>query len=511
MAREASAGRRLFANSALIVASRVLTATLSLLAVPIVIRRLGIEGFGAWEALLACASIGWILQGSISGTLVWRTSIAFGAGNFEEIRRLVRVGAGITILLGGLVSTLALFFRAEIVSLLHIPVLFRTEALQVFPVLATFVLLGGLGDVLESVANGCQRSGWVPVVGAVALALNYLIAVTGLLLGYGLWPLALGQGAGLVARATIGFFIARRLTGSISLLPTLPLRSDLTSARYSGLMMIGFLSSALRDQTDKLVLSTFASASWVGYYSIASKLANLVMEVVRFFYMPMLTAVGALYAVDDWEGVRRLYSRMMAVVSTVAGIVVVVVAGMSGPLIVMWMGHPIPEVTPLLLLLLSGTAAAVMLTGPGTALCRGIGRVEIETAYVSMNLVLNLALTILLVLAIGPFGTVVASGTTWAVSAALFALLLHNRLPLPVEATRRAGFAALLAASLAVGLNAIMSRGQQPDGRVAALLVLLTYGLPAAASYVISGIALRLFPVADIVDLLKVLHLKKRT
>ena len=62
----------------------------------------------------------------------------------------------------------------------------------------------------------------------------------------------------------------------------------------------------------------------------------------------------------------------------------------------------IPEAAPIPSPLLGGNTVAVILTGPGTALCKGIGRVGIETVYVMINLTLNLTLTVLLVIWVGP-------------------------------------------------------------------------------------------------------------
>lgn len=286
----------------------------------------------------------------------------------------------------------------------------------------------------------------------------------------------------------------------------MPRRSDISAARYSGLLAVGYASAALRDQTDKLVLASFASTALVGYYSIAARLASLVMEIIRFFYMPMMTAVGALQARADWPAIRVLYARMMAVVSGLTGGIVVLVAGLSGPLVVLWMGRPIPEVTLMLLLLLPGTACAAMLTGPGTALCRGIGRVGIETTYVIVNLVLNLAVTIALVLTIGAIGTVIASGATWAVSAVIFTFHLHRQLDLPVEATRRAGYTVLLAGTLALSISVISANAGLPQTRGAALEVFLVRGAVAVTVYVVAAFALRLIPRFSVREITGVLR-----
>jgi O-antigen/teichoic acid export membrane protein len=305
-------------------------------------------------------------------------------------------------------------------------------------------------------------------------------------LGWGLWSLVAGQTVGFVSRLA-GAWVATRVSfGAVSLVPLIPSRSDLSMARYSGLVTVGSVAAGLRDQTDKVILASLASPAWVGYYGIAARLSGLVMEIISFFYLPILTAVGALNAMGDWDGVRRLYSRLMATVSSVTGLVVVVVAGLADRLVVLWIGHPIPQVTILLWLLVTGSASAAMLTGPGTAICRGCGRVGIETTYLAFNLVLNLVMTVSLVLLIGPIGTAVATGSTWALSSILFLFVLHKNLDLPAEASRRAGGTALLAAAVAVALYWMSSIIGLPQGRYDAFVSIALLG--AAGSLVYLGL-----------------------
>jgi O-antigen/teichoic acid export membrane protein len=124
-----------------------------------------------------------------------------------------------------------------------------------------------------------------------------------------------------------------------------------------------------------------------------------------------------------------------------------------------------------------------MLTGPGTAICRGSGRAGIETAYLALNLVLNVGLTISLVLLIGPIGTAVATGATWAVSSILFLFVLHARLDLPVDASRRAAATALLAAAVAWAVHWTSGVLGVPAQRWEALWYSAVLGAAGAAVY----------------------------
>ena len=489
--------QRFLTNSGLIVGTRFITFALSLVTIPVLVSQLGVSGYGVWEALFAFASLTSMFGVPISGTLVWRISQAYGQGDRAEIRRLVRLGMGARLALLVAFLPLAWAMRGPIVAFLGVSEETRELAAEIFPIVAGLILLTGISETLEAVVSGCQRTGLVNVVGALSQILNYSVVIVMAMLGGGLWSLATGQAVGAIVRLSGAWVAARLSFGPVNLLPLAPGRTDAAMVRYSGLMMVGSGASVLRDQTDKIILASMASPLWVGYYGIAARLSALVMEVISFFYVPIVTAVGALNGMGDWDGIRRLYTRVMAAVSVVTGFVVVLVAGLADRLIVLWFGKSIPEVTLLLWFLITGSAAAAMLTGPGTAICRGAGRVGIETTYLTFNLVLNLALTVTLVIVIGPIGTAIATGTTWAVSSILFLFVLHKNIDLPVAASRRAVKTAIVAAATTVVVHSISRASEVPSGREEALVSLMLLGTASALVYLGLLVSLRLVSVSD--------------
>ena len=131
--------------------------------------------------------------------------------------------------------------------------------------------------------------------------------------------------------------------------------------------------------------------------------------------------------------------------------------GLSDPLILLWIGAPVPEAPTILRILAAGSLVAVAITGPGTAICKGIGRPDIELRYVVVSLLVNVVLTAGLVLTIGPIGTVAASSASWALGALYFAVLVHRALKLPRAPTRMAA-ATLIGTGVAAGLVATAVR-----------------------------------------------------
>jgi O-antigen/teichoic acid export membrane protein len=482
-------GRAIAQNTALIAVCRLATAVSALVVVPVVVSTLGVSGYGVWEAMLAVASLSLMFQGAISSTAIWQASAAYGAGRVEDVHRVARIGISATLLILLLVVPPVWVLRGTIVEFLNVNEMLRAQAAAILPLLVAVLILGGVTESLSAIVSAFQRAGLTSVTAAAGLLGNYIVVLVGLHQGYGLWSLLFGYVASLSVQVIALYCVVCRLSGRPRLTPALPTVTEVRSmGSYYGLILIGFVSAALRDQTDKIVLAAMASPAWVGYYAIASRLGALVIEVSRFFYVPMMAAVASLNAAGNWTAIRRVFDRMMTAGALAACAVAVIVASHYDRLLVLWIGEFPPSVAPMLLLLLAGNTTAVVLTGTGTALCRAVSRVGIETTYVLVNLVANVILTIWLVSAIGPMGTVAASAITWAGSAVVFVVVLHRRLGLPTRGTF-AAVRAMAAMVVTVGAFRVMSQVLPvAETRTAALvsmcwlgpLTLGVYGLCAA-------------------------------
>jgi len=192
--------QRFLANSGLILGARVITSVLSLATIPVLVSRIGVVGYGIWEALLAVATLTSVLQASISGTLVWRMSEAYGRGDTLEIRRLARLGAGASWALLALLLPLAWLVREPVVQFLQVPTETRQIVSEMFPIIVALILLSGFSETLEAVVSGCQRTGLVNIIAAVGQILNYSVVIAMTVSGGGLWSLVAGQSIGFAGR-----------------------------------------------------------------------------------------------------------------------------------------------------------------------------------------------------------------------------------------------------------------------------------------------------------------------
>ena len=486
-------------NSATILVCRLVSSVISFVSIPIIIRTLGVAGYGVWETVTALCALVSLLQSPINSALHYRASQAYGAGDIRALERLA--GIGITLHIAIAIVTLPLFWFGweGLISIFKIKSDFRIETGLVIPILVTLFVIGGVGDSFAAVLDGCQKTGISAIARTIGQVAFNVTAVIALWLGSSLTSLLWAQISLLLLTVPLFYFIASRQCSDLRPWPIFPNRREQRDIfRYCGAMTIGNLFMALRDQTDKLVFAAFASSQWVGYYAIASRLAGLVLEVSRFVYAPIISAAGALFAQNDKDGLSKLYLLSMTLVGIVTGAITVIVVALHERLFIAWVGVFSNEVTLILLILLAGNVFAVVFAGPGTAICRGTGQVGIELRYVTVSLVVNVALTVVLVWFAGALGTVIASSLAWIAGSIVFIILLHDRTSLPIEATwksTRIILAVILASSFGWWGNNLLPA---TESRLFEFCSFLILSIPVLSLYLILLIMLSVIKIQSI-------------
>lgn len=423
-------------NGATIAIARLLAAVTAIAIVPVIIHQLGLAGYGVWETLFAVTSLVTMTLGALGTTFLWKISQIDASGNVPEAVRLVGVAVFLVLAIATAVGILLVLLTPVFISCFQLGGEEAAGARQILPLLIVVCLLGGLNAVRAAGLQAFHKAGLVSFVNTFSQLANYLLTAVLLFRGVGLWSLFWGFLVATVATYSLHTILLYRTFGKLCVLPILPDWHELRGmVKYFGMLLVGTGAVALRGQTDRLILAAFASTTWVGFYGIAARLVSPIMEISNFVYTPVIAAAGNLSSSGNWKALGNLYSRMMGVVPFVAGLVAVLLVGLQREIQIIWLGEYIPEVRSILLWLLLGQGAAVILTGPGTAILKGAGRLRIETAYIVLNLILNLICTVVLVLMIGPIGTVVSSGLTWALASLLFLFLLHKYTQLPFRAT----------------------------------------------------------------------------
>ncbi len=459
----------------------------SLFLVPFMISSVGIAGYGMWETIVSLTGVLYLMQSIMSGTLLWWMSRAYGRGDLVTLQRGVGIGFMYISVIALVAIPVVWLAREALLPLFHASPVIQDEIVLILPASVALFAVGGGNEILASLAGASQQMGRTQVIQTTARLVQYVTACSGLLAGYGLRSMVVGQAVGSVICTLLFVRTLRRLYPTLHFFPLIPTVTEIRIIyRYMGFMTISGFATAMREQFDKLILAAWATPLWVGYYAIATRLAALLLDFQRIFYPHFLTAVAVLAAREEWGEVQRLYLKVVTSVALCTGVMFLLVVGGYERLLVVWLGVAPPEVALILSLLVLANSVSVILTGPPLALCRGIGRIGVETTYLLVTLGLNLGGTLLLVPLVGPLGTVYASAATALVGGVLFVWLFHREVSMPVSAVRKALYVYSVAILITGMVRAVFSLLPLPLDRWGAIFSSGAVLLPACIVYLLA-------------------------
>ncbi|HET7590139.1 MAG TPA: lipopolysaccharide biosynthesis protein [Solirubrobacterales bacterium] len=376
-------------------------------------RALGPSGRGQYALALNLATVVWVIshfsaEQSIARMLARREASA------EELSRL---GSFLTLTLGLLGTALALALGLALRDQLLGGAAPATVVLAAATI--PFTLAGQLATALL-LRLGCLRPyGWIIAAGAV-LQLALVVAIE---TGTGLSP----QSAMAAALATIALTaialaaaLARRL-GSRALLPQA--RGDLLRSSFQIGIQLQPSSIALwlNLKIDLLLVGLLTSAHQAGLYSLSANLADIVFVSVSTIGLAALerqTAAGtreAIFFTSRFIGQNLLLAAVLAL----AG------AAVSYPFVVLvygsaWQGSVLPFA------LLMPAVVALAVEDPARNMLMRIAPPLSISAASSVAVVLNIALNLALIPAIGIAGASIASVLSyWAAGVLMLVLLSH--------------------------------------------------------------------------------------
>jgi O-antigen/teichoic acid export membrane protein len=111
----------------------------------------------------------------------------------------------------------------------------------------------------------------------------------------------------------------------------------------------------------------------------------------------------------------------------------------------------------------AGVVMQLMMTGPATAVLRGLGKVRQETTYVALGLGLNVVLSLILIPMLQAYGKILATSLALAASSLVFVGLVHRARLLPTRPFLYAFLLYILSLSLGFGMHWLRGRLDIPS------------------------------------------------
>lgn len=431
------------------IASFFITALITFLILPVMLKYLGEVGFGIWAIVRVFVS--YLSLGDLGLNNAVTKFIAEFKANNDDVssRRILQSAFFVFIFVTVFIFVLFVFFRTTILELFFL-------SSGEFHADVAFILFGSLlifsfnliFSIFPASLNGIQRMDITNGVTVLYSVVNAGLMYAALIFGLGLRGLLLANAIStfLAIALNAGFFFVHfrdlklfRFDFDFSILKKI--------IKYSKHLFISALANAIHLHFDKLLISSMLGLSVVSSYEIASRVIQQIRQIPILALNPLMPASSEIAAKNNNVAIAEIYKSslkyLVALIVPLFGLILF----LADPLITLWLGENNRLIILTLQILLVSNFINI-LTGPSYFISLGIGKVQYTMYSSVIGLVLNVILSYVLIKLFGYYGAV--WGTFFAFSIAsliflimvnralyfnwnfLFKLLLHTLLPLGI-------------------------------------------------------------------------------
>jgi O-antigen/teichoic acid export membrane protein len=346
---------------------------------PIILSYVTLEEYGIWAACFIL--IGYLGMSTFGVSSVYVTYIAqyHAKQEFAKINHLLSTGLTVVLVVTFSLITLLWFWLPTIIEAFHISVpLHQTATTLIFGTALVFAVdlsFGAFGFVLQ----GLQRFGQQTLIWFVSFCLETILIVSLLFADLGIYALLWA----LVARyvfSTLAYMVVCYRT-----IPTLSLKwryinweSFRLFYRYGTVLQLSGLVATFLFSIEKLLAGVFIGVKATGLFEIGQKfpiMGALLPSSMNAVFQP---AVARLSSLNEKAEVRKLYLRGSRYLHITTGLIMGFLAAFASPILFGWLGSQTEDyrLAPMILAWFTLPFQLNALTGPGTAVHRGVGSIR---------------------------------------------------------------------------------------------------------------------------------------
>jgi O-antigen/teichoic acid export membrane protein len=450
---------------------------IGLVVTPILLRRLGVEGFGVWTLSVAIAGYVGLIELGLGVATVRRVAAALAVS--DNLAASIAAASA-----RALYSMLAALGMPLLAGLVLIPRLVSATGHTHAAQMRLAVLILGVGSLLSLAASIyptlAVAAGRVDIGMAIGVASRLIMTaaqIAVVLTTRNIVALALVTAAGGVFGTLAVRQATRRLLPEVETKLALARRETALQLLSSGWRnAASIVAAAVALQSDTIVVGAVLGAAAVATYGVAARAAAVAIDLANRptdVLVPTFAHAGAL---GDRRRIRNALTESIFLSRTVLVAALIVFVAFGQTLLKLWLGKvPGNANTVLVILVLSAIVAA-----PGHScfvFLSGIGRLNYLLVGFSLAAVANLGVSILLTWQLGVVGPALGTLAAWTV----WELLLLPRyvgrlLDMPWHQLSAAGVRVLAVPAFVASMTALLLRHalgwEQTSEAVAATLII---------------------------------------
>ncbi|HCT60737.1 MULTISPECIES: hypothetical protein [Acidobacterium] len=387
---------------------------------PFVLARIGLDAYGIWSMVFILVSYVGISTLGISNVYIKYVAEFNARREYDRINSLLSTGLAITLPMCSAIFVAIFFGWPWIAPFLHLPAAHaqdgRDAVLIVLGVFLASISLNAFSDTL----TGMQEIAAAQTFWTLGYLVEFAAVFTLVGLGFGLRGLAEAYLLRVLVNDGLSMWWAWRRLPWLRLSPR-RIRREVVGyvLHFGGMVQLQSMLSILLASIEKVIALFTVGLAATGLFDIAKKWPSSIQTLPMAFFGAFLPAASHLDAhaspAEQRAVLRDFYLRGSRYSNLCTSYFCGLMAAIPGAILAVWLGPKNPYLAQLTILFLLFTLGTQMhlLTGPGTSILRGMGRVYDEFFYSVPNL-------LLLCLFVPASRLITGHWTTFAIGVAVF-------------------------------------------------------------------------------------------
>lgn len=402
----------------------------SLLLIPFIIHKLGVEQFGIWVLLEVIVTYLSLLDFTgIGGAFVKYIAEYHTKKDFKNCNHVINLGWVYYTFFWIIMVFFVLIFKDPLLKLFKFSPNLYSTASFVFIGILLISLIRGSFAVFRSVLLGLQRMDITNTIAIFASLVNAGGIILFLSLGFGLKGLVM---SGMIVAILTSFL---QIVFAYKILPQMKFRPfsfnrDIFKKTfvYGVNIRIASISELTNMHVDKIFLGYFLNTSLVGFYELGAKIAKIARSFPEQLLPAILPASSELYALDDKNNLEKLYYRGSKYLCLLTFPIAFFIVSNASLIMTLWMGKTGFKESALALQILSIGYVFVLLVSMGRLIARGMGIPQYEMRSSVLIVIMNITLSVILIIKLGFIGALLGTTISGTLGSIYFIYSFHRYL-----------------------------------------------------------------------------------
>lgn len=364
--------------------------------VPVMIRHLGLDGYGIWAVLMSIAAYITLGGAGVKSAFQKYVAEATGTGDYDRASWLLSTGTAAVLLLSVVVLVPLAVFSHSLAVAVGVPASFLVPASQAIRYLAITAIVVNVSQTYQSILMGAHRIDLREKLNVVLDLLNAAATIALLYAGFGLLAIAVVFCVYQIAGGLLWYLYSRRILPEVRITSKFVTRTVVKElvrfgASYQLVSMLELLYAAVLP----VAILKFFGANAAGVFALAARLVSFATLIQGSYLQAILSGGSLVYASGSAEQNNAFIVKSFKAMVVLSVLPLAFIALYGAKIAFVWTGKTDPLLEGAVCLLCAGSMCRSL-----SSLFRVLYRVSGGAVMDNAQLLLGLGVAFLL----WPFG-----------------------------------------------------------------------------------------------------------